>query len=116
MIKLKSLISENINNVRLTKEDSQELLHKIGTLCESPDMQEDYGISKEQCYFLFNSIPRNGGEWIFPEWSTEVVRGEVEDHIIVLRHIASDAYNGGQTGQALRINKQAKRLERLFNL
>lgn len=100
--------------VRLTKEDAQEILHKIGILNDSPDLQSDYGISQEQSNLLLNTIPHNGGNWNIPDWAIPAVKGEIEDHITVLRDIAQDAYNGGQTGQSLRINKQAKRLEILF--
>lgn len=100
--------------VRLTKEDAQEILHKIGILNDNPDLQSDYGISQEQSNLLLNTIPHNGGDWNIPDWAISAVKGEIEDHIIVLRDIAQDAYNGGQTGQSLRINKQAKRLEILF--
>ena len=116
MVKLKSLLFEGVNIVKLTKEDAQEILHKMGVLVNSSDLQLDYGLSPEQSNILLHSIPQNGGEWIIPEWAINAVKGEIEDHILVLRDIANDAFNSNEFGQSLRINKQAKRLEKLFNL
>jgi hypothetical protein len=115
MIKLKSLLVENIQ-ISLTKQDAQEIIHKIGILADNLDLQEDYGITQEQSTILLNSIPHSGGIWEIPNWGISPVRGEIEDHIQVLRDIASDALNANERGQALRINKQAKRLETLFRL
>ena len=114
MIKMKSLLAES--SVKLTHEDAQEVLHKVGILADTTDLQEDYGITQEQANFLVNSIPSNGGEWQIPDWGVNAVRGEMKDHIQVLRDIAMDAYNSNEKGQFLRISKQAKRLTALFGL
>ena len=107
---------ESVLSVQLTKEDAQEILHKLGIVEDEPDLQEDYGISQEQANLLVNSIPHNGGEWVIPEWAKNCVKGEMEDHILVLRDIAVDALNGNQKGQFLQINRRAKRLEKMFGL
>ena len=114
MIQMKSLLTES--SVKLTHEDAQEVMHKLGVLADNTDLQEEYGITQEQAYLLVNSIPQNGGEWLIPDWGITAVRGEMEDHIQVLRDIAMDAYNGNERGQFLRISKQAKRLTTLFGL
>ena len=114
MIRMKTLLMENV--VQLTREDAQEVMHKIGVLADNTDLQEDYEITPEQANALVQGIPHNGGEWQIPDWAMNAVRGEMEDHIQVMRDIAMDAYNGGQQGQFLRISKQAKRLTRLFGL
>lgn len=114
MIKLKSLLTENI--ISLTREDAQEVLHKIGILTSNPDLQEDYNLTQEQASQLYASIPKNGGNWEIPSWGWNAVRGEMENHVEVLRDIAADAYNAREAGQALRIAKQAKRFEKLFGL
>lgn len=114
MIRMKTLLMETV--VKLTREDAQEVLHKINVLADTTDLQEDYSITPEQAALLVNSIPYNGGEWLIPEWGMNAVRGEMENHINVLRDIAMDAYSGGEKGQFLRISKQAKRLEWLFGL
>lgn len=111
---MKSLLFERV--VKLTREDAQEVLHKVGILADNTDLQEDYGITPEQTNLLVNSIPQSGGDLEIPEWGINAVKGEMEDHILVLRDIAIDAYNGGQQGQFLRINKQAKRLSALFGV
>lgn len=100
--------------VGLTKEDAQEVLHKLAILADNEDIQEDYGLTKNQAMELVRGIPRNGGNWNIPAWGIIAVLEEMKDHIEVLRDIASDAYNEGQKGQALRISKQSKRLEQLF--
>lgn len=116
MISLKSLLCENANVVLLTKEDATEVWHKLGLLADNEDLQIDYGITSEQASILVDSLPKNGGQWTIPDWGFDAVKGEMEDHITVLRDIARDAFNGGETGQSLRIAKQAKRLEKMFGL
>jgi hypothetical protein len=96
----------------LTKEDAQEVLHKMTVLAETEDLQESYGITQQQANELVASVPRSGGKWALTGWTVDVVRGELADHAVVLRHIALDAYNGGAVGQSLRIHKQAGKFER----
>lgn len=105
----------SLNEIKLTKDDAQEILHKLGVLDDTPDLQSDYGITQEQSHLLLNTIPYNGGEWNIPDWAIPAVKGEITDHVLVLRDIAQDARNGGEVGQALAINRQANRLESLIN-
>ena len=100
--------------VNVTKEDAQEIIHKLTTLEENRDLIEEYGLTEEQATTLTGSVPVNGGEWNVPSWGIDAVRSEMDDHASVLRNIAADAYSGGETGQSLRINKQAKRFETMF--
>jgi len=116
MILLKSLLLENALVVRLTPDEVQEILHKLGILESSPDLLEDYNLTQEQASQLMAILPKNGGSWEIPEWGIEAVRGEMADHIEILRRCAHAAYSGGQTGQSLRISKQAKRFETMFGL
>ena len=114
MIRMKTLLLESV--VKLTHEDAQEVMHKIGVLADNADLQDDYGITPEQANELVQSIPHNGGEWKIPDWGVNAVRGEMKDHIQVMRDIAMDAYNSNERGQFLKISKQAKRLTALFGL
>jgi hypothetical protein len=113
MISLKSLLLENLQ-INLTKEDAQEVLHKMVILSDSFDLQLDYGVSQQECDNLLNSIPHNGGIWNIPDNMIAAVKGEMEDHIQVMHDIARDAYNSNEMGQSLRINKQAGRFEKMF--
>lgn len=115
MIKLKALVMENAV-FPLTKEDAQEVLHKMSILANEPDLQEEYGITKPQVEMVIQSIPRAGGQWQVPDEMIHAIKGEMADHIEVLRDIARDAFNSNERGQALRINKQAQRFERMFGL
>ena len=99
---------------KLTKNDAQEVAHKIGVLADSSELQEDYGLTQAQADALRASVPHEGGEWVIPAWGVEAARGEMADHCEVLADIAADARSGGQAGQALRISKQAKRLREVF--
>lgn len=72
------------------------------------------GCFQEQANTLRDSVPFRGGEWTVPEFGIAAVRGELEDHVIVLRHIADDARSGGDAAAGMRIDKQAKRIERLI--
>jgi hypothetical protein len=116
MILLKTLILEGITSVPLTKEDAIEVSHKMHILSDEPDLQLDYGLTQDQTMGLVNSIPLNGGVWNIPDEFLPAVKGEMTDHLHVLRDIASDAYNADEKGQALRIGKQAMRLQRLFGV
>lgn len=115
MILLKSILCETIR-ISLTKQDAQEVLYKLGTLASEPDLQEDYGLSQAQATELVKSIPVNGGAWNVSEEMINAIKGEMADHVVVLRDIAADALNSDKRGESLRINKQARRLEILFNL
>jgi hypothetical protein len=39
------------------------------------------------------------------------IRGELEDHAVVLHDMSSDARHDGQRGQSLHLAKQSKRFE-----
>ena len=99
---------------KLTTNDAQEVAHTIGVLADSPELQEDYGLTQAQADALRDSVPHEGGEWIVPAWGVEAVRGEMTDHCEVLADIAAGARSGGEAGESLRIYKQAKRLAELF--
>lgn len=116
MIKLCQLLMENISGFFLTREDAQEVMHKMTILLNEPDLQVDYDITKEQVEILLQSIPRNGGQWQVSNEMLPALKGEMQDHIVVLRNIATDAFNANKRGEALRINKQAQRFERMFGL
>ena len=98
----------------LTKDDAQETAHKLGVLADTPDLQDDYGLTQAQAATLRDSVPHTGGEWIIPAWGVAAARGEMLDHCEVLADIATDARSGNQLGQALRISKQVKRLREVF--
>jgi hypothetical protein len=115
MIKLRQLFVENYV-FPLTKEDVQEVMHKLTILLNEPDLQMDYGITKEQVEALIQSIPRNGGQWQVDDEMLPALKGEMQDHIVVLRDIARDAFNANKQGEALRINKQARRFEKMFGV
>jgi hypothetical protein len=100
---------------RLTKEDAQEVLHKMGNLSDTQDLMDEYGLTEADGQHLLLTVPaEHGGEWTVGEKHLGAVLGEMQDHVLVLRDIANDARNGGEAGQALRISKQAKRLEAIF--
>jgi hypothetical protein len=115
MIKLKALLVET-TVFPLTMEDAQEVLHKMSILANESDLQEEYGITKPQVELMIQRIPRDGGQWQVSDEMVGVVKREMADHIEVLRDIARDAFNSNERGQALRINKQAQRFERMFGL
>lgn len=99
--------------ISLTKEDAQEVIHKLGVLADSEDLREDYGFTKAQADDLLGSVPGSGGIWRIPLWAIGAVQSEMEDHIVILRDVAADARRSCE--QALRICKQAARFERMFS-
>lgn len=101
-------------NLRLTKNDAQEVLHKLAILADEPDLLESYGLTERQGAALRDSVPRNGGEWtVAPEFMA-AVNGEMQDHAAVLRDISADAFNGNAVGQSLAIHRQAGKFEGVF--
>ena len=116
MIKLQHLLSEAVGVFLLTKDDVQEVMHKLTILLNEPDLQADYGVTREQVEVLLKSIPLNGGQWQVNNEMLSTLKGEMQDHIVVLRDIATDAFNANKREEALRINKQADRFERIFGL
>ena len=99
--------------IKLTKDDVQEVMHKMGILADEPGICEEYGITEEQAVSLYHSIP-NGGEWEIPQWALDAVREEMMDHVRILDGISQDARSAGDVGQSLRISKQARRFEKMF--
>ena len=101
--------------MKLTQNDAHEVAYKFSNLADSEDLQEDYQLTPEQANYLYDSIPKNGGDWIIPDFALGAVRDEMEDHCVILDSIAADARSGGAMGESLRIAKQAKRLRALFD-
>lgn len=104
---------EGGSTLRITADDARELQYKIGTLLENADLQSDYGITSEQAKQIYNSIPADGGNWSVPAWANQAVMGELEDQAKVLSDMADDARSENRTGEALRMNRQAKRFKQL---
>lgn len=100
--------------MKLTRNDAQEVLHKLAILADEPDLQADYGISQAQADTLRDSVPHNGGEWTFAPEFAAAVKGEMEDHVRILHHCAHLARRANEIGQALTTYKLAKRLEEAF--
>lgn len=104
------ILPEAKNSIDLSSEDAIEVTHKLGVLADSPDLHEGYGLTKQQVDSLAQSVPTKG-KWNIPDWAVEAVQEELKDHALVLRDQASDQRRNLEHGLALRISKQAKRLE-----
>jgi len=100
--------------ISLTLEDVQEVWHKMQVLCDSPDLQSDYGITQLGADAITASIPKAGGKWTPPSWADKIIRDEMQDHVIVMRDCANDANDAGNPKQSAAIRKHARRLARLF--
>jgi len=101
---------------KLTKNDAQEVLHKLWVLHDTPDLQESYNLTQKHARALIDSLPVNGGIWdVDAPWALTAVRAEMLNHVQVLRDQANDARSGNEVGQALRIDKLATRFERMFS-
>jgi len=101
--------------LRLTKNDAQEVLHKLGVLADEPELQEEYGLTQPKTDALLASVPTNGGEWtIAGELELAAVRGEMQDHALVLHDIADDARAANDKMESRRIRQQARRFEKAF--
>ena len=96
--------------MKLSRNDIDELKHKIGILVDDTNVQESYGITQEQAEEIFDTIPNKPGEWIIPDWMKPVIVGEMEDHVKLLRDIAKTV----EPSKSLPIYKQASRLEKMF--
>ncbi len=99
---------------RLSREDAQEVLHKLSVLADNPDGFEGYGLTQEQANELRDSVPHDGGEWNVADWAIAAVCGEMADHCEVLGDQSRSARQDGQIGQALTIARQAKRIRAMF--
>ena len=100
--------------IKLTRNDAEEVLHKLAILAYEPDLQEGYGLNQVQATALRDSVPRNGGEWLVATEFVESVKGEMQDHAAVLRDMARDAANELAIGDSLVMHKQAKKFEEAF--
>lgn len=97
---------------RLTPDDAIEVMHRLSLVLDQPDLQADYGLSKDKAEALYDSVPAEGGWWTVPAWAADVVAGELSDHADLLRETAEDA-RASNVGQALSMCRQAARLERI---
>lgn len=106
-----------MRTIKLTANDAQEVLHKIGILCDEPELQAEYGITQAQCDALVKSIPsqKTGGVWTVEDWAWPAVSGEMQDHAVILHSIAYSARNDNEIGQSLACTRQAYKFEKLFN-
>lgn len=100
--------------MNLTPEDVQEVWHKMQVLADSPDLQSDYGITELGVKAIIDSIPKQGGKWTPPSWAHNVIKGEMQDHIVVMRDCAKDAADAGNPKQASEIRSHARRLAAMF--
>lgn len=103
---------EGVQAIRLTKLDAEEVRHKIGVLCDTPDLQEDYGLTQLICNHLYESIPASG-DWEVPAWAVECVREEMKDHAKILRAMSHDAHRNRQIGASLALSRQAIRFDKI---
>lgn len=103
-----------MKRVILTKDDAQEVAHKLGVLADNEDGFDGYGLTASQAADLVRLVPANGGEFAIPPYAEKAVAGEIADHCLILDDQARAARSDRQNGDALRIAKQAKRLRRLF--
>lgn len=99
--------------MKITKNQADEIIHKLSILCDTEDLQTDYGLTQKQADALCKSVPRNGGEWIVPEWGIEAVKGELEDHAKILRAVADSARDADEIGQSLSAHRDAYAMERI---
>ncbi len=104
-------------NVKLTANDAQEVWHKLGVMAETPELCEGYGLTVEQVESVIDGLPKQGGEWTVPEFATEAVKNEMQDHAKILRAIADD--NRGcqkDTGRPMVIARElTKKFETIFS-
>ncbi len=86
----------------LTREDAQEVAHKLGVLADSPELAESYGLTEAQAEALRASVPHTGGQWVPPggEAEAKAIAGEMADHCEILSDQARDARNARQPGAA----------------
>ena len=99
--------------IKLTYLLAQEILHKLGVLADTTDLQDDYKLTQDQADDLARSVPQFGGVWEVPDFGIEAVVGEMKDHATVLRSMANDALNDGDSGGFLRDHNLANRIERI---
>lgn len=103
-------------NVVLNKAQAEEVEHKLSILADEEDLRDGYKLTKEQADQLLGSIPMGGGSWEIPDWGVEAVKGEMGNHVNILRDQANDMRGDGMKGQALATNKLAAYLIRVFGL
>lgn len=111
--------------IPLTYEDVQEVTHKLTILVENEDAEFPDGtplddLQRQELQTAIRTLgtTRRGktGFLRVPKWAAQIVHGEIVDHAKILDACADAARGGGEVGQALRIAKQARRLERLFSV
>lgn len=99
--------------VHLTEIHAEEVVSKLEILAETPDLLEDYNLTEDQVRELIATVPTNG-EWSIGPMVEAAVRGEMVDHVKVMRDCAAGARRHRADGQARATEALADALERLF--
>lgn len=98
---------------RITREDASEISHKLSVLCDTPDLQDDYELTHEQCTELEQSV--RAGDWTVPAWGVRAVCEEMKDAALILRDQARELRRNLMHSEAASATAQARRFERLFS-
>jgi hypothetical protein len=103
--------------IKLTRNEAQEVLHKMIVLSNEPELCADYNITEAQAGDLADSVPAAGGEWEVPDWAIEAVNGEIENACELFRNaFAENERRAGNIGGMLTELRLAAALEKKFNL
>lgn len=98
---------------RINREDASEISHKLAVLCDTPDLQDDYELTHEQCTELERSV--KAGDWTVPAWGVRAVCEEMKDAALILRDQARELRRNLMHSEAAVATAQARRFERLFS-
>ena len=85
-------IGDNIS-IKLTNLESKEAIHRLETVRDEPDLLEDYKVNENQIQDLIDSIPKEGGEFIFPQEFSGMISEELQTHADLLNDMASQDAN-----------------------
>jgi hypothetical protein len=97
--------------IQLTKDDAEEVRHKLGVLRDEPELRESFGVTEAQVTALIKSVPINGGSWVAPHDALGIIKSELDNHADVLYDIANDAKGENKRAEARKIERQADKFK-----
>lgn len=75
-----------MKTLSLTRYMSEEIQHKLGIICDSEELQEEYGITEDEVYAIFKSVPIKG-EWEVSDEILKILRVEMYDYPTFIRQL-----------------------------
>jgi hypothetical protein len=101
-------------NIKISKQVSDEIAHKLMVIHDTEDLCEEYGVTKGEIYELYLTLPKDGGEWFIPNHHVKMVVLECRDASNINHAMMVDAMRENEVEEAKIYGKLVAELDKLF--